>query len=118
MGPAIWPPLDERAIDFNGVLAELMGLLGESVRVEIGGIGEHTRAVICGELTAVGDATGAYASFVIGDAALTLKEDEFVRGLLSLMADEAGEELRTVYLVTRNGGTISVTLDALVARPR
>ncbi len=114
MGPAIWPPLEERALDFNGVLGEFMGLLGRRVRIEIGGIGEHTRAVICGELTAVGDATGAYASFVVGEAALTLKESEFVHGLLSVMADENGEEMNTVYLVTRNGGTISACRDALV----
>jgi hypothetical protein len=69
LGPAVWPPLEERKIDFNGVLAEFMALLGERVRIEVGGIGEHTRAVICGELCAVGDATGAYASFVVGDAA-------------------------------------------------
>jgi hypothetical protein len=114
LGPAIWPPLEERALDFNGVLGEFMGLLGRRVRIEIGGIGEHTRAVICGELTAVGDATGAYASFVVGEAALTLKESEFVHGLLSVMADENGEEMNTVYLVTRNGGTISACRDALV----
>ena len=117
MNPAVWPPLEERALDFNGVLSEFMGLLGERVRIEIGGVGEHTRAVICGELTAVGDATGAYASFVVGDAALTLKETEFVHGLLSVMADEHGEELSTVYLVTRNGGTISACRDALAAMP-
>ena len=114
MGPAIWPPLEERALDFNGVLGEFMALLGKRVRIEIGGVGEHTRAVICGELTAVGDATGAYASFVVGDAALTLKESEFVHGLLSVMADEHGEEMNTVYLVTRNGGTISACQDSLV----
>jgi hypothetical protein len=114
LGPAIWPPLEERKLDFNGVLAELMPLLGCRVRVEIGGIGEHTRAVICGELAAVGDATGVYASFVVGDAALTLKEPEFVHGLLSVMEDEGGEKLHTVYLVTRNGGTISICRDALV----
>ena len=114
MGPAVWPPREERTLDFNGVLAELMAFLGERVRIEIGGIGEHTRAVICGELTAVGDATGAYASFVVGDAALTLKDSEFVRGMLSVMEDSDGEELRTVYLVTRNGGTIAICGDALI----
>jgi len=114
LNPAVWPPLEERALDFNGVLGEFMALLGKHVRIEIGGIGEHTRAVLCGELTAVGDATGAYASFVVGDAALTLKESEFVHGLLSVMADEAGEELSTVYLVTRKGGTISASRDALL----
>jgi len=114
LGPAIWPPLAERALDFNGVLAELMAMLGRRVRVEIGGIGEHTRAVICGELAAVGDATGVYASFVIGDAALTLKEPEFARGMVSVMEDAEGEELHTIYLVTRNGGTIAVCRDALV----
>jgi hypothetical protein len=113
LNPAVWPPLEERALDFNGVLGELMALLGDRVRIEIGGIGEHTRAVICGELTAVGDATGAYASFVVGDAALTLKDSEFVHGLLSVMTDEDGEELSTVYLVTRNGGTISACRDGL-----
>jgi len=117
LNPAIWPPLEERALDFNGVLAEFMALLGKRVRIEIGGVGEHTRAVICGELTAVGDATGVYASFVVGDAALTLKETEFVHGLLSVMTDEVGDELNTVYLVTRNGGTISACRDALVAHP-
>ena len=115
MGPAIWPPLEERAIDFNGALGELMALLGERVRVEVGGLGEHTRAVICGELAAVGDATGVYASFVIGDAALTLKETEFTQGMLSVMEDEDGEELHTTYLVTRNGGTISICRDVLVS---
>ncbi len=115
MGPAIWPPLEERALDYNGVLSEMMGLLGHRVRVEVGGLGEHSRAVICGELTAVGDATGAYASFVIGDAALTLKEPEIVHGMLSVMEDESGEELHTVFIVTRNGGTFSVCRDALVA---
>jgi hypothetical protein len=114
LGPAVWPPLEERAIDFNGVLSEFMALLGMRVRIEVGGVGEHTRAVICGELTAVGDATGAYASFVVGDAALTLKESEFVHGLLSVMADETGEEMSTVYLVTRKGGTISASRDALL----
>ena len=115
MAPAIWPPLSERALDFNGVLAEFMALLGRRVRIEIGGIGEHTRAVICGELAAVGDATGVYASFVVGDAALTLKQTEFVHGMLSVMEDEDGEELNTVYLVTRNGSTISACRDALVS---
>ena len=114
MGPAIWPPLEERTLNFNGVLAELLAFLGERVRIEIGGVGEHTRAVIAGDLHAVGDATGAYASFVVGDAALTLKESEFVRGLLSVMEDADGDELRTVYLVTRNGGTIAICRDALV----
>jgi len=114
LNPAIWPPLEERVLDFNGVLGEFMALLGRRVRIEIGGVGEHTRAVICGELTAVGDATGAYASFVVGDAALTLKETEFVHGLLSVMSDELGDELHTVYLVTRNGGTISARRDVLV----
>jgi hypothetical protein len=114
VNPAIWPPLEERALDFNGVLAEFMGLLGKQVRIEIGAVGEHTRAVICGELTAVGDATGVYAGFVVGDAALTLKETEFVHGMLSVMTDEDGEELNTVYLVTRGGGTISACRDALV----
>jgi hypothetical protein len=94
-----------------------MALLGKRVRIEIGGVGEHTRAVICGELTAVGDATGVYASFVVGDAALTLKETEFVNGLLSVMSDEHGEELHTVFLVTRGGGTISAARDALVGSP-
>ena len=92
-----------------------MGLLGHRVRVEVGGIGEHTRAVICGELAAVGDATGVYASFVIGDAALTLKQTEFVHGLLSVMEDEDGEELTPSTSSTRNGGTISVCRDALVS---
>ncbi len=115
MSPAVWPPLEERALDFNGVLAELMALLGERVRVEIGGVGEHTRAVICGELAAVGDATGDYASFVVGDAALTLKQTEFVRGLLSVMVDDGGEELRTVYLVTDGGATIAVARDSLIS---
>ena len=115
LGPAIWPPLEERTLDFNGVLGEFMAMLGKRVRIEIGGSGEHTRAVICGELTAVGDATGVYASFVVGDAALTLKETEFVHGLLSVMADEYGDERATVYLVTRNGGTISASHDALIA---
>jgi hypothetical protein len=114
LNPAVWPPLEERALDFNGVLGEFMALLGDRVRIEIGGIGEHTRAVICGELTAVGDATGAYASFVVGDAALTLKDREFVHGLLSVMTDEDGEELATVYLVTRSGSTISACRDALL----
>jgi hypothetical protein len=113
VNPAVWPPLSERSLDFNGVLAEFMALLGRRVRIEVGGIGEHTRAVITGELRAVGDATGAYASFVVGEAALTLKETEFVRGLLSVMADEEGEELHTVYLVTRNGGTIAAREDAI-----
>ncbi len=114
MGPAVWPPLRERELDFNGVLAELMGVLGEPVRVEVGGIGEHTRAVLCGELRAVGDATGAYASFVVGEAAITLKETEFVRGLLSVMTDSDGQELRTVHLVTRNGAAIAVRRDVII----
>lgn len=113
LGPAVWPPLEERSIDFNGVLAEFMALLGERVRIEIGGAGEHTRAVLCGELTAVGDATGAYAGFVVGDAALTLKQTEFVHGMLSVMADEAGAEQNTVYVMTRNGATISACRDTL-----
>ena len=113
MRPAIWPPLEERALDYNGVLGEFMGLLGKRVQVEFGGVGEHTRAVICGEFAAVGDATGNYASFVIGDdAALTLKEGEFVHGLLSVMEDAEGERMNTVYVITRNGGTISVHEDA------
>ena len=115
LNPAVWPPLSERSLDFNGVLAEFMGMLGKRVRIEVGGLGEHTRAVISGELRAVGDATGAYASFVVGEAALTLKEGEFVHGLLSVMADEDGEELHSVYLVTRNGGTIAVREDANVS---
>jgi hypothetical protein len=114
VGPAVWPPLSERAVDFNGVLAEFMALLGKRVRIEVGGLGEHTRAVITGELRAVGDATGPYASFVVGDSALTLKESEFVHGLLSVMADEEGQELHTIYLVTRNGGTIAAREDAIV----
>lgn len=114
MGPAVWPPLEERRLDFVGVLIELMAMLGEDVKVEVGAAGEHTRAVLSGTLSAVGDATGAYASFVIGDAALTLKEPEFERGLLSVMEDPDGEELHTVNFVTRNGTTVSIRPDALV----
>lgn len=117
MSPAVWPPIEQRKLDFNGVLAELMSLLGEPVRIEVAAGGEHTRAVLSGELAAVGDATGDYASFVIGEAALTLKQPEFERGVLSVMRDEDGEELRTTYVYTRGGGSISVAPDSLIAVP-
>jgi hypothetical protein len=115
VGAARWPPVEQRALDFNGVLAELMGLLGEPVRVEVAAGDEHTRAVLCGELTAVGDATGEYASFVVAEAALTLKQPEFRQGLLSVMVDDDGEEMRTVYAVTNGGATIAVSRDALIS---
>ena len=117
MSPAVWPPLEQRTLDFNGVLAELMLLLGEPVRVEMAAGAEHTRAVLCGELAAVGDATGEYAGFVVAEAALTLKEPEFSGGLLSVMLDDDGEELRTVYLATTGGATIAVTRDSLNSAP-
>jgi hypothetical protein len=117
LGPAVWPPLEQRALDFTGVLAELMRLLGKPVRIELAVAAEHTRAVLCGELTAVGDATGAYASFVVGDAALTIKEAEFERGALSVMCDDDDQELRTVYILTRGGATVSVARDVLVDAP-
>jgi len=115
LGPAVWPPVEQRALDFNGVLGEVMLLLGEQVRIEIAAGGEHTRAVLCGELAAVGDATGDYASFVVAEAALTLKQPEFERGLLSVMLDGDGDELRTVYVVTQSGTTISIARDALIS---
>jgi len=34
LNPAVWPPLEERALDFNGVLGEFMALLGKHVRIE------------------------------------------------------------------------------------
>lgn len=117
MGPAVWPPIEQRKLDFNGVLGELMSLLGEPVRIEVSAGGEHTRAVLSGNLAAVGDATGDYASFVVGDAALTLKQPEFERGMLSVMLDSDGEEMRTIYLYTHGGGSISVAPDALIAAP-
>lgn len=115
MSPAVWPPVEQRALDFNGVLSELMLLLGEPVRVEVAAGDEHTRAVLCGELAAVGDATGEYASFIVAEAALTLKEPEFDRGLLSVMLDDDGQELRTVYTVTSGGATIAVARDTLLS---
>jgi hypothetical protein len=114
MSPAVWPPVEQRALDFNGVLAELMSLLGEPVRVEIAAGDEHTRAVLCGELAAVGDATGDYASFVVAEAALTLKEPEITGGMLSVMLDDEGEELRTVYVATDRGTLITIARDSLV----
>jgi hypothetical protein len=113
LGPAVWPPVEQRTLDFNGVLAELMPLLGEPVRIEISAGEEHTRAVLCGELAAVGDATGDYASFVVAEAALTLKQPEFRHGLLSVMLDGDGDELRTIYLLTQSGATISIARDSL-----
>jgi hypothetical protein len=115
LSPAVWPPIEQRALDFNGVLAELMLLLGEPVRVEVAAGDEHTRAVLCGELSAVGDATGDYASFVVAEAALTLKQPEFSSGMLSVMLDGDGEELRTVYVVTNGGATIAVARDSLIS---
>lgn len=114
LSPAIWPPVEQRALDFNGVLSELMLLLGEPVRVEVAAGEEHTRAVLCGDLAAVGDATGEYASFVVAEGALTLKQPEFNRGMLSVMLDDDGEELRTVYVVTNGGATIAVARDPLI----
>ena len=114
MSPAVWPPVEQRALDFNGVLAELMSLLGEPVRVEIAAGDEHTRAVLCGELAAVGDATGDYASFVVAEAALTLKEPEITGGMLSVMLDDEGEELRTIYVATDRGALITIARDSLV----
>jgi hypothetical protein len=114
LGPAIWPPIEERTLDFTGVLVELLPLLGEEVRVEVGSGREHSRAVLCGSLTPIGDATGGYAGFVIGDAALTLKESEFAGGAVSVMADAEGDELRTVYILTEAGTTISIARDVLV----
>ena len=115
VSPAVWPPVEQRTLDFNGVLSELMLLLGEPVRVEVAAGDEHTRAVLCGELAAVGDATGEYASFIVAEAALTLKEPEFDRGLLSVMLDDDGQELRTVYTVTSGGATIAVARDTLLS---
>jgi hypothetical protein len=115
LSPAVWPPVEQRALDFNGVLSELMLMLGEPVRFEVAAGDEHTRAVLCGELAAVGDATGEYASFVVAEAALTLKEPEFDAGMLSVMLDDDGRELRTVYVVTKGGGTIALARDALLA---
>lgn len=114
MRPAVWPPLEQRTLDFTGVLSALMGLLGESVQVEFGTAGEHTRAVLTGTLTAVGDATSGYASFVIGDSALTFKEVEFRHGALTVIGDIEGGERYTVHVITNGGGSISISEDALI----
>ena len=116
MEPAIWPPLEERELpDFTGVLVELLPLLGEQVRIEVSGDGEHTRAVLCGRLTPVGEAATGYAGFVVGDGALTVKEREFERGAVSIMATTDGSELRTVYLTTLGGLSLAIARDAGVA---
>lgn len=101
-------------MDFNGVLVELLPLLGEEVRVEVGSGREHSRAVLCGPLAPVGDATGGYTGFVVGDAALTLKESEFAGGVVSVMLDAEGEELRSVYILTTGGTTVTIARDVLV----